>query len=75
MQAADAGIPRPDLVLYLDISSKAAGQRADFGEERYEKADFQARVAKNYTELRQEDWKVGPEQLFSLNLRTSKYVL
>lgn len=55
---SDVGIPLPDLVLFLEISGEAAGKRADFGDERYEHADFQARVAKNFKDMQEDDWKV-----------------
>ncbi|XP_041483093.1 thymidylate kinase-like [Lytechinus variegatus] len=54
----DVGIPLPDLVLYLDISSEAAGRRGGFGEERYEKSDIQLRVAENFKRMQEDDWKV-----------------
>ena len=54
----DRGLPRPDLVFYLDISTKDAIARASFGNERYEKAEFQERVAEIYKQLKSDDWKV-----------------
>ena len=43
-QAPDAGLPAPDAVLLLRLSSEAAAQRGEFGKERYEKVEFQAQV-------------------------------
>lgn len=40
----DRGLPRPDVVFYLSISVDDALKRGDFGNERYEKADFQRKV-------------------------------
>lgn len=56
----DRGLPRPDLVCFLDVSSDEASKRGGFGEERYEKRDFQEKVRQNYQELMQQDdtWKV-----------------
>jgi dTMP kinase len=56
----DRGLPRPDLVCFLDVSSEEASKRGGFGEERYEKQDFQEKVRKNYNELMLQDntWKV-----------------
>merc|ERR1711973_776581 len=55
----DRGLPQPDLVCFLDVSAAEAAQRGGFGEERYEKAEFQARVRKNYHQLIDTDyWKV-----------------
>ena len=47
------------MVFYLDISIKDAEMRGQFGEERYEKAEFQQRVADIYKQLWSDDWKVN----------------
>jgi len=39
--APDVGLPAPDAVFFLDLSVEAAAARGGYGEERYEKADFQ----------------------------------
>ncbi|KAL4220118.1 hypothetical protein ACF0H5_020529 [Mactra antiquata] len=52
----DVGLPRPDKVIYLTLSSEAAAKRGGFGEERYEKTEFQNRVAKNFELLKDDDW-------------------
>lgn len=54
----DRGLPNPDVVFYLDISIKDAQARGSFGDERYEKVEFQERVANIYKQLRSDDWKV-----------------
>jgi thymidylate kinase len=43
-KAPDAGLPAPDLVVYLELDNAAAAARAGFGGERYEKAEFQDKV-------------------------------
>merc|ERR1719483_1507871 len=48
----DVGLPKPDLVCFLDVSESVAQQRADFGGERYELTEFQRRVRDNYNKLR-----------------------
>lgn len=48
--APDVGLPRPDLVLYLDLPAEVAEQRGGYGKERYENTDMQARVRKVYEE-------------------------
>lgn len=40
----EEGLPRPDIVLFLDISAEDAAKRGGYGEERYEKKDMQDRV-------------------------------
>lgn len=56
------GLPRPDLVLYLQLSSEDAAKRADFGNERYEQTDFQLKVAENFNIIMSNEdlsyWKV-----------------
>lgn len=52
----DVGLPRPDLVCFLNVSEQAALARADFGGERYEKKEFQNKVRSNYDRLRDDSW-------------------
>jgi len=52
----DIGLPRPDLVCFLDVSEEVAIKRADFGGERYELTDFQRKVRENYTKLTDPSW-------------------
>jgi dTMP kinase len=40
----DAGLPAPDLTLFLDITPEAARLRDGYGDERYEKRELQQRV-------------------------------
>jgi len=53
----DVGLPKPDLVCFLDVSEEVAKARADFGGERYEKTEFQAKVRNNYNLLSDKSWK------------------
>ncbi|ELT97772.1 hypothetical protein CAPTEDRAFT_132783 [Capitella teleta] len=55
---SDVGLPRPDLILYLNLGVEAAAQRSEYGGERYEQKPFQKRVAENYAALMDDDWKV-----------------
>jgi dTMP kinase len=43
-RAPERGLPRPDLVLFLDLDEEAAKQRGGWGGEVYEKAELQKRV-------------------------------
>lgn len=47
----DEGLPKPDVCIYLTISSDEAAKRGNFGEERYEKKDMQERVRSLFAEL------------------------
>lgn len=40
----EIGLPQPDLVLFLDISSDDAAKRGGYGEERYEQEAMQSKV-------------------------------
>ncbi|KAK4161868.1 P-loop containing nucleoside triphosphate hydrolase protein [Cladorrhinum sp. PSN259] len=43
-RAPEIGLPRPDLVLFLDLDEEQAKARGGYGEERYEQAEMQKRV-------------------------------
>lgn len=53
----DRELPKPDLVCFLDVSSDEAQKRGGFGDERYEKREFQSRVRGNYDKLMDETWQ------------------
>ncbi|XP_059923275.1 thymidylate kinase [Gadus macrocephalus] len=60
-KAPDVGLPKPDLVLYLQLSPAAAAQRGEFGTERYETSSFQQRVEGRFEQLMDEssvNWQV-----------------
>jgi len=40
----EVGLPRPDLVIFLDLAPEQAEARGGFGEEKYEKREMQERV-------------------------------
>lgn len=43
-RAPEVGLPRPDLVVFLDLTGDAARARGGWGEERYERREVQERV-------------------------------
>ena len=43
-KAPDVGLPKPDVILFLDIDAESARLRGGFGGERYEKEEVQKRV-------------------------------
>ena len=57
-KCSDMGLPHPDIVLYLTLSSEAAAKRGGFGVERYEQTEFQKKVAENFEKLQDKDWRV-----------------
>ena len=50
-RAPEVGLPRPDLTLFLDITSEAAAARGGFGNERYERGELQDKVRDLFYEL------------------------
>jgi dTMP kinase len=48
----DRGLPKPDLVLFLELSVEDALKRGNFGSERYEKEEFQRKVATQFQKLK-----------------------
>ncbi|KAH6833626.1 P-loop containing nucleoside triphosphate hydrolases superfamily protein [Perilla frutescens var. hirtella] len=56
--APEVGLLAPDLVVYLDISPEKAAERGGYGGERYEKLEFQKRVAQSYNTLCDATWKI-----------------
>ena len=51
-------MPKPDLVVYLDLSIEEISKRAQFGDERYETVDMQKKVAECFRTLTEPDWVV-----------------
>lgn len=60
-KTAEKGLPKPDIILFLDISAEEAAKRTGYGEEIYEKIEFQKKVIQNfktilYTEKEESNW-------------------
>ncbi|XP_061492630.1 thymidylate kinase [Rhineura floridana] len=57
----DVGLPKPDLILFLQLSTSEAAKRGDFGNERYENSSFQEKVLQHFNHLMKDttlSWKV-----------------
>eukprot|EP00833_Pecoramyces_ruminatium_P015648 jgi/Orpsp1_1/1189680/evm.model.d7180000073708.1 len=54
----ESGLPKPDVVIFLDLSVEDAAKRGEYGKERYEKKAFQQKVRDNYHGLIEDNWKV-----------------
>ena len=54
----ESGLPRPDLVVYLDVDPEEASTREDYGNSIYEKVAFQQEVKKAYNTLMDDSWLV-----------------
>lgn len=57
-EGPDIGLPAPDIVFYLTLPPEVARERGDYGKERYERADFQTQVEKQFAEMMEEEsWR------------------
>lgn len=54
----DVGLPKPDCVIFLQLSPEAGAKRNGFGEERYEKTQFQNKVLEQFMQIKDESWKI-----------------
>lgn len=54
-KTCDNGLPAPDVIIYLDMPVEEAATRGQFGEERYEKIDFQMKVREQFMNLKAAD--------------------
>ncbi|CAI5479024.1 unnamed protein product [Closterium sp. Yama58-4] len=57
-KSTEVGLPAPDAVIYLDIDPQRAAERGGYGGERYEKVEFQQRVAQHFHALKDDTWVV-----------------
>ncbi|XP_059678770.1 thymidylate kinase isoform X3 [Gavia stellata] len=56
----DIGLPKPDLILFLQLSPEEAAERGNFGNERYENSSFQKKVLQSFHHLMKDktlNWK------------------
>lgn len=51
-KAPDAGLPAPDVTLFMALAPDAAAARSGFGGERYENEEFQSQVRAVFSEVR-----------------------
>ncbi|KAI8915072.1 thymidylate kinase [Entophlyctis helioformis] len=54
----DVGLLQPDLVMFLDLDPAAASRRSGYGEERYERVEFQTKVRANFHSLADAGWRM-----------------
>lgn len=57
-KAPDHGLPKPDLVLFLDVPDERTTCREGYGQERYEQVEFQRKVRAAYEQLQDDTWIV-----------------
>lgn len=49
----DVGLPRPDLVIFLDLDPDEAEKRGGYGDEKYEKREMQVNVRSLFLSLKE----------------------
>eukprot|EP01016_Furgasonia_blochmanni_P030769 TRINITY_DN3191_c0_g1_i5.p1 TRINITY_DN3191_c0_g1~~TRINITY_DN3191_c0_g1_i5.p1 ORF type:complete len:196 (+),score=65.46 TRINITY_DN3191_c0_g1_i5:90-590(+) len=52
----DRGLPKPDLVFFMEVDEETSSKRGDFGKELYEKKEFQQIVKEKYNTLFEPNW-------------------
>lgn len=52
----EKGLPAPDMVIFLDIDPAVAARRKEYGEERFERVEFQGLVRDGFRSLRGASW-------------------
>lgn len=52
-RSPEVGLPRPDLVIFLDLDAEEAARRGGYGEEKYEKKDVQDNVQELFYTLKE----------------------
>ncbi|XP_015113899.1 thymidylate kinase [Diachasma alloeum] len=54
----DRGLPAPDFVGFLAIDDNVLTTRGGWANERFEKREFQQKVAENFLKLKEDTWKI-----------------
>ncbi|KHJ82184.1 hypothetical protein OESDEN_18124, partial [Oesophagostomum dentatum] len=57
VRQADVGLPRPDVVLFFEVSPEVVKQRGGYGEERLESDQLQRKVHSAMLQLRKSYWQ------------------
>lgn len=66
---ADRGLIKPDLVFYFDIDMDTIKSRSGFGDERYEKTEFQGKVRDQYMKFKELNKPQKPDSEITLQDR------
>lgn len=67
----DVGLPKPDLVVFLQLRLAEAARRGEFGRERYENGSFQKRALQSFRQLMGDEtlnWRVSSPGAFGKQL-------
>jgi len=57
-KAPDAGLPRPDMTIYLDLTIEESAKRGGFGLEKYETKDMQTKAREQFMKLVDSSWEI-----------------
>lgn len=76
----DVGLPKPDLVMFLQLNPAEAALRGQFGEERYENKTFQRTVQQRFEELMKDssiNWQVidASQRVEEVHMNITKHSL
>lgn len=67
----DVGLPAPDVVIYLELSTDDAQKRGQFGDERYEQVEMLNNTIEAFDKLRIQDEKRGGPKWVKINANQS----
>lgn len=70
----DKGLPKPDLTIFLTLDLKELGNRKGWGEERYEKEEFQKIVKSCFYEVFELEQEKGVILIIDVNGKDIKQV-
>lgn len=66
-RAPEVGLPRPDLVVFLDLEPEEAARRGGWGEEKYEKEEMQKKVRELFRQLADDEQAADDKELELVN--------
>lgn len=70
-KSIDKFLPKPDMLIYLDLNPSISLKRGEKGNEIYENTEFQNKVYKNYQRICLDSEVIGDTQLVFINANTS----
>ncbi len=57
-KSPDKCLPKPDVVFYLSLPIDVIASRSSFGEEKYERVDFQKKVGESFKSISEDYWRI-----------------
>jgi dTMP kinase len=68
-KSSDIGLPRPDILVYLDLDPEEAEKRGGYGDEKYEKKEMQRVVRSLFNDLKNN--LAGEDSFYPINAGAS----